>query len=192
MTKAALTPEFRISFCNLFQPKANMNGRLQFDVEMMFAKPVTAASMAELKVAHDGAIKPAWIHGGEDYRKFGSIFVDGDKKKQASRKGNLLLKAWSSSEFPPKLVMPNPRIIATNRDIYPGCYARAILTPFHYEHKNEAGHIVSRGVAFGLHTVQKTRNGDPLTNVLQDADAEEMLLSSPIEDEEEEYANLLG
>lgn len=189
-----LTPEFRLSFNDLFVPKinsmdddegGNANKKPRFGIEMLFPKSISMAELAEMRKVYDSEIKPSWISDGLDYRKFNGAFINGDKKKQESRKGHWILRAHSGEEYPPRVLLAN-RDLAAKKDVYSGCYGRAILTAFPWEFKNKKGSIVKAGVSFNLLTFQKTRDGQRLGGFVSESEQDALLDAVPLSVDEAE------
>jgi Protein of unknown function (DUF2815) len=194
MPHAVISPTFRLSFPSLFEATADMNGRVNFRMEMLFAVADIKANptmFAEMKALYNGTVDPKWLTNKEAYRTFEKAFIKGDDKKQPERQGHLILRASANQKFPPRMLRAN-RTPATDADIYAGCYCRALLTAYKYEAKNEKGIVINRGVAFNIKTVQKVRDGDSFgRGHISAATEDEMLASAPLV-EEDEYAELLG
>lgn len=175
-----LTPEFRLSFYDLFEPKISDmddsgNKTPRFRIEMLFPKSIKMSELAEMKQVYDEARKPEWLAGqGLEYRKFTQAFINGDTKKQESRKGHWMIRATSGEDYPPRVLLPN-RAVARKPDIYSGCYGRAILTAFNWEHKNAKGIVIKRGCSFNLLTFIKTRDGDRLGGFVSEAEQDALL-----------------
>lgn len=187
-----LTPEFRLSFFDLFEAKVSTmddeegggNKRPRFGIEMLFPKTIKMTELAEMKKVFNSEVKPSWITDAVEYRKFEQCFINGDKKKQESRKGHWILRAHSGEDYPPRVLLPN-RDIASKKDIYSGCYGRAILTAFPWEFTKK-GKLVKAGVSFNLLTFQKTRKGERLGGGPTEAEQDALLDAAPIAEEEAE------
>jgi Protein of unknown function (DUF2815) len=193
MPNAVITPEFRLSFPVLFEATADMNGRVNFRMEMLFAIADIKANptmFAEMKTLYNGTVDPKWLTNKDAYRTFEKAFIKGGEKKQPERQGHLILRASANQKFPPRMLLAN-RMPATESDIYAGCYCRALLTTYRYEAKNPKGDVINRGVAFNIKTVQKIRDGDSFgRGHISQATEDEMLASSPLV-EDDEFAGLL-
>ncbi len=190
MKTTVLTPEFRLSFFDLFEPKGDMEGRLGFRAEMLFPLTIKMSELADMKALHDATVKPEWKAGGLVFRSFKECFINGNGKKQEGRKGHWMLRAGSGPDFPPRLLLETKQQ-ATKRDFYPGMYARAILSAFAWEHKNTSGIVVKRGVSFNLMTVQRTRKpltdgSDRFTKFISDAEQDALLDAAPLAVDESE------
>lgn len=64
--------------------------------------------------------------------------------------------ATASSKQRPGLVDRNKQPILTEEEFYPGCWARATVTAYSYDN-------VGKGVAFGLHNIQKLGDDENFT-----------------------------
>ncbi len=188
-----LTPEFCLSFNDLFVAKVNSmdddegaSKKPRFGIEMLFPKSIPMSELSEMRKVYDSEVKPSWATDGLDYRKFNQAFINGDKKKQESRKGHWILRAHSGEEYPPRVLLPS-REIAVPRDVYSGCFGRAILTAFPWEFKNKKGAIVKAGVSFNLLTFWKTRDGKRLGGFVSEAEQDALLdtVQLPMEEGED-------
>lgn len=158
------TPEFRMSFPNLFTPRPPKDGKGEpkYGVAMLFPKPDTLtgkkreeydAFVKRAKAAAEAAAKAKW--GDKVPKNLKSPFLDaGNYETEGYEAGMLLLR--TSSKQKPGVVDANVQPIMDASEIYPGCWGRATIRAFAYDVDG------GRGVAFGLQNVQKTRDGEPL------------------------------
>lgn len=155
MAENVMTPEFRVSFPNVFRPQKPLQEGAdpKYGLTMLFPK---GADLSPLKKAAEAAVAEKW---GTDKTKWPknlrSPFRDqGEKKFEGYESGGVFITATSKQK--PGLVDGSVQPIIDEAEFYPGCYARATVRAFAYD---AAG---NRGVAFGLQNVQKTRDGEPL------------------------------
>ncbi|MEO5346869.1 MAG: DUF2815 family protein [Magnetococcus sp. YQC-9] len=151
MAENVLTPEFRVSFPNLFKArKANEQAEAKYSVSMLFPKN---ADLSALKKAAEAAVKEKW--GDKIPKKLKKPFLDqGDYDLEGYEPGCVLIRA--SSQHKPGVVDKNVQAIVDESEIYPGCYARATVRAFTYDVNGNAG------VSFGLQNFQKLRDGEPI------------------------------
>lgn len=198
--RAILTPEFRLSFCNLFTPKANMNGIVRFEMEMLFPKERGSAQLKEMLELYNEAIANAkFSAGGPAPRTFKDAIIDGNSKKQEGRHGMWMIKANASAEINGK---PNaPRVLLANRmsasssDVYEGCWCRAIISSYPYEARKDGkanAAVISRGGAFNMLTVQKTRDDKPFAGYITDEEQDALLSAAPIAGAEDDLDAMLS
>jgi hypothetical protein len=158
----ALSPEFRVSFPQLFEAKAmEEGGKEKHSVTMLFSKKT---SLKKLQAIHDNAltigIDELWK--GKKPKNLRNPFRDGDEEESYCEKegypGHIFIKATS---------IQKPSIVSTEKDeegdfiaitdpmeVYAGCYGRAYLVAKAYDY---AG---NKGVAFYIQHFQKTGDGD--------------------------------
>lgn len=156
MTDKVITPEFRVSFPNVFRPAKPMegsNGEPKYTLTMLFPKD---ADLSKLKAAAKEAATEKW---GADQAKWPKNlrlpFRDqGEKEFEGYEAGGIFITATSKQK--PGLVDSQVQDIIEESGFYAGCYAKASVRAFAYD---TAG---NRGIAFGLGNVQMTRHGDPL------------------------------
>lgn len=152
----------RLSYCHLFQPRVNPDGKAKYSVQMLIPKTLT-----NVKALIDSAISEA-IDFGVSARWNGvrppvlSMCVhDGDKQRPngepygAECKGCWVITA--SSENAPGVVDQNVQRIIDPTQVYSGMWGNVQVNFYPYDH---TGH---RGIACGLENVQKVRDDTPLS-----------------------------
>ncbi len=163
-TTGVMTPEFRVSFPNLFKAKKNdLSGEDEYSVQALFSKD---ADLKVLKMAAEAAIAKKW---GDDKKKWPtnlrSPFRLQDERAKVNDEGKKVLPPGYEegavylnlkSKQRPGVVDKNVQPIIDETEFYPGCYARATISAYAYDAKG------NKGVAFGLGNIQKTRDGEPL------------------------------
>jgi hypothetical protein len=155
MSENIMTPEFRVSFPNVFRPGKVIQAGAEpkYGVTMLFPK---GADLSKLKAAAQAAVVEKW---GADQSKWPknlrSPFRDqGEKEFAGYEPGAVFITATSKQK--PGLVDAQVQDIIEESQFYAGCYARATVRAFAYD---QAG---NSGVAFGLQNIQKLREGEPL------------------------------
>ena len=160
------TPQFRVAFPQVFQPKKNdLNGKDEYSVVALFAP---GTDLKALKIAAQeaiikkfGADKAKWPKGMR------SPFRDqGDREKenddgvmvmpQGYVKGAIYLNLRSSQK--PGVVDNQVQDIIDSSEFYGGCYAIASINAYAYNQKG------NKGVSFGLGNIQKIKDGDAFGN----------------------------
>lgn len=156
-----MTPEFRVSFPNVFKARLNdQNGKMEYSVVALFPK---GADLSALKKAATEAIEKKW---GTDQKKWPKnlrtpfrdqserVIKGTDKLQPGHEAGAIFINLKSAQK--PGVVDQNVQDIINEQEFYSGCYARATVNAFAYDTKGNVG------VAFGLQNIQKTRDGEPL------------------------------
>lgn len=153
--KKAMTPKFRVSFPQLFEPSAmDENSKPKYGVTMLFPKGV---SLKALEKAHDAALEDGIekLWKGKKPKNLRSPFRDGDEEEDYSEKEgypeHIFVRASSLQK--PGVIDADKEKISDPAEVYAGCYARATVVAYAYD---VAG---NRGVAFGLQNVQKLKDG---------------------------------
>lgn len=172
-TTTYITPKFRCSFMNVFQPKANdmkAGNPLEFSVTALFPK---TADLSGLKQAWEKVCREEKQLGNrvpDDLRPLYSqhkddkgMISDGDKKyakaaedKKASYeayKGCFTANFSSAEDRPPRVVDQHKQEIINAADFKSGDYARAVIELSSY--KNKFGPQVS----VRLLVIQKLADG---------------------------------
>ena len=148
-----VTPKFRLSFPELFEPKAFENQAAKYSIQMLFDKKT---DLAPLKNAVKLAAKEKW---GDNLPK-GLVlpFKDGNEKELDGYENMIVVGA--ASKFKPQVVDNKLEAILAADDIYAGCFARGAINAYAWEYKNAKGQVMKRGVSFNLESVQKLAEGD--------------------------------
>lgn len=161
-----MTPEFRVSYPNVFKPKLNeMNGKQEYSIVALFPKN---ADLTKLKEAALAAIVEKW---GADkalwpknlrmpFRKQEERMKTDEKTgKQflppGHEEGCVFMNLKSSQR--PGVVDQQVQPIIDESQFYAGCWAQATINAYCYD---TAG---NRGINFGLNNIQKVKEGDPLS-----------------------------
>lgn len=158
-SKKILTPVFRASFANVFEPKAGPEGgEPKYSVVMLFDE--AAQKTPEYKAMVD-LLKAAVLE------KFGPNFKVPSNFKMAFRDGSEKpdLDGYEGTKFATASTKQKPGVIGPRKQqlissevgpdgFYSGCWARATVTAYAYD---RAG---NKGVAFGLQNLQKVREGE--------------------------------
>lgn len=144
-----ITPEFRVSFANVFEATSFEDGDPTFGLTMLFDADADLKAMKEL--AKRAAVDK-W--GDKIPKDLKSPFRDGAEKPDVDGyEGKIFVNAKSRQK--PGVVDQRVRPILDASEFYSGCYAIASVRAYAYEKKG------NRGVAFGLINVQKVRDGEP-------------------------------
>ena len=159
--------EVRLSYCNLFQPRAQQAGQEpKYSVTVLVPKNNAAAKAsidAAVNAAIDAGVAKTWngirppqpavcVHDGDGPRPSdGMPFGD-------ECKGHWVFTASSKADRAPFIVDANLQPILQQSDVYSGMYGRVSVTFFAYSNSGK------KGIGCGLNGVQKLRDGEPLGN----------------------------
>lgn len=166
-----VTPEFRMVFPTLFEPKAFKEGaQAKYSLVMLFD---AASDTTELIEAFKRTAAQRWPNRNfrEDiqYNRFIWPFKTGEqmisnavkKGKKAENltyyEGTVVLKG--DTTFPPGVVGPSKQEIVNPKDVYGGCYGFAELNIVAYDGVGATG---ADGVKAYLNHVMKSRDGEKL------------------------------
>ncbi|MES2348460.1 MAG: DUF2815 family protein [Pseudomonadota bacterium] len=159
-TDKLITPEFRVSFANIFRPATPLPGtpagaKPKYGLTMLFPK---GADLSAMKAAAQTAAVEKFGDKLKDpnfAKRLRSPFRDqGEKTFEGYESGAIFVNVTSGQR--PGLVDQNVQPIIEESQFYSGCYAIASLNAFAYD---TAGNV---GVAFGVNNIQKRRDGEPL------------------------------
>jgi len=161
-----VTPEFRVSFPQVFEPKGvNPGDKLKFSVQMLFQVKETEKSRSEgravvdIRPLKEAALKIIHEKFGTDRSKWPDLklpFRDGAEtgKKDQEGYGDGIIFVNASSSNKPGIVDGQKQPIIMPSEFYGGCYARATVNPYYWKYMGK------EGVSFGLQNLQKLRDGD--------------------------------
>ena len=165
MSTKVITGRVRLSFVNVFEPKAPVEGGdAKYSVTLLIPKSDTAtaakikAAMAEARenfCRKNGAnalpAKPiTTLHDGDGQRPNGEEFGP-------ECKGHYVITV--SSKQKPVIVDRNGQAILDSTEVYSGCYGRAAINFYGY---SKAG---KKGISAGLLSIQKLADGEPFGTV---------------------------
>lgn len=154
MAKKVVTGEVRLSYVNLFEPRAIAEGQpAKYSTTILIDKE----DKATIKSIQN-AIQEV-ISSSQDILKgtkgLNSPLRDGDEEKDSLEYEHHLFMNVSTKQ-PPMVVDEARQEIINPREVYSGCYGRVSMNFFAY---NQAG---NKGVGVALNAVQKTRDGEAL------------------------------
>lgn len=154
--KKVITPMFRVSFPQVFKPKAFESQEPKYSIVMLFDKK---ADLKALRLAAENAATEKWGDKTKWPKTLRLPFKDGNEKAQLpGYEDTIVVSASSQAKYRPGVV-DQARSPITEEDgtFYAGCYARAQLLAFAYD---MAG---NKGVSFALQNVQKMKDGEPFS-----------------------------
>jgi len=148
-----ITPEFRASYANVWEPGKTPSGDMKYSVSMIFPK---TTDLTEIRKAIKACIVEKH---GEDEKKWPkglkNPLRDGDAERDGKEyAGSFFINAGSKNQ--PGIVDQNVKPITERDEFYSGVYARASVSFFYFD---KAG---NRGVGVGLNNLMKTKDGERL------------------------------
>lgn len=156
------TPKARLSFPNLFKavaPSGDPDGTKKFGCTLLFDKAAQATKEYKaLEKEVERVIKEKW--GDERPRKLKLPFLtidDLDKVPDGYTDEHTFIRIASTSK--PSVVDQNVQPVMEADEVYAGCYVRASVRAYAWEHKTGG-----KGVSFGLNNVQKMGDGEPFSS----------------------------
>ena len=150
---AIITPEFTVSFPQVFEPKGMNGSQPKYSLVMLFDNDT---DLSEMKKAAEEATKAKFPNGLP--ANFNNPFHDQENKADKYSgyvAGNIYVTTKSNDK--PGLVDHNLQAIISPEDFYPGCRCVAQVNAYAYDN-------VIKGVAFGLQNIQKVGDGERLDN----------------------------
>ncbi len=178
-----VTPQFRASYLNVFEARAvdasKPNENKQYGVEMWFrvAEKCDERLMDQPIVKIDDLVKAAnaaaaekwgvdptkWPKGLKNPMKKGEDLTG----KNGTLAGGIVVRTARKEAFGrPVVVDQNVKDIIDKTQVYSGCYMIAKIHCYAWEHPTGG-----KGVSFTLDMLQLVKDGEPLGNRLEAADA---------------------
>ena len=166
------SPEFRVSFPNVFVAKASLDdkgqptGKSKYSLVMLIPKTTDTmeirSEISRLAIEYfgeeriiDGKKTKAIPKAIKNPLKDGDEIYENNPEKYTMYKGMWSLTASSVNR--PGLVDHNLKPIITPNEFYAGCYARCTFNLYTYDLP------MSKGIALGLQNIQKLRDGEPFS-----------------------------
>ena len=147
-----LTPEFRVSFPNVFEV-SQLSGK--YGCVMMFPKKTTDMKLLNAQI--QTVILEKW--GKKQPKNLALPVLDGDESDRAEREGYFYING-KAGKFQPPLVDRLKEDIINPEEFYAGCWARGVITFYTYDRKD----IGKAGVSVGIRSLQKLRDDEPLVS----------------------------
>ena len=162
-----LSPEFRVSFPKLFT--ADEYGK--FGVAMIFDKDT---DFSALEKAIEAKMKEVWPKG-KPKKEFLYPILDGADSDREEHEDKMYING-KCGKYRPGIVDSNLCEITDESEFYAGCYARAVVTIYHWVYLGKCG------ISVNVRNIQKTRDGDPLVSRVQAADEFESVVDQSVQD----------
>ena len=161
-----LTPEFRVSYANVFKAQKNtLNDKLEYSVVAIFPVGTDLSALkrlaAEMLTEKWGADQAKWpANMRNPFRKCRERWkmVEGKEVKPDGYEDGeavFITLKQDAERGRPQVVDQNVQDIIEPRDFYSGCWARASVSAYAYDQKG------NRGVGFGLRNLQKVKDDKP-------------------------------
>lgn len=186
MSKATqiTTGRCRLSYVSVLTPKVMQDGAEKYSVTLLIPKEDTH-TLDKIKRAQNAAIEefkkknpgkrlpakmPTTLHDGDGLKENGDEYGP-------ECAGCMVMS--TNSKRKPVVVYADKTPLTDEQEIYSGCYGRAVLNFYVYEHTGKIG------VSAGLNGVMKVSDGEPLAGgIVTDADWDDI-------DDDEYGADLL-
>jgi len=167
-----MTPEFRASYMSVFQPRENKlktgkDGKpvSEYSVQMIFdAKAQKSAEFQKLLAVVRDMKAKLNADGSKDEANWMSPFKTKNPKKRPELEGGCVYcNAGAKAAYPPGVGSPNAgpdgkvMVLTDPAAFTSGDYAMAKLNVYAWDHP-----AAKWGVSFGLLSIQKRRDGEPL------------------------------
>lgn len=141
-----LTPEFRVSFPRIFSP--NDDGK--YGLGMIFDRDTDFGNLDKLV---QQTITAKW--GKNAPKNLMLPVLDGDDSQREEYEGHFYING-KCGKYRPGVIHADKTPLEDEEDFYPGCWARATITCYAWQHKGKAG------VSVNVRNLQKLRDDEPL------------------------------
>lgn len=164
------TGKARFSYEHIFAPASSNGGDPKYSVTLLIPKS-DARTVSKIKAAMEAA-KTNYLEKGTKNtlpKNLKNVIHDGDgERPNGGEYGPECKGCWvltASSKNAPLVVDSFKNPIIDQKEIYSGCYGRAVINFYVYDNSG------SKGIAAGLNGVMKLSDGEPLSGaVITDAD----------------------
>lgn len=161
-----ITPRARLSYPNLFKPKANDEGKLKFGCTLIFDPDVLDSPqyLAMRKAANACAVEYFGADEAKRLHEVGKLRMPFRKAEEKGGEGYEAGKIFMnvSTTQKPQILMPNGVDLCDDESyVYAGMYVRASVGVFGYG--KDKAHKGNKGVSFGLRNMQIVGEGPSLS-----------------------------
>lgn len=173
-----VTPVVRLSFPNLFKPRAAVEGGApKYSATLLFDKKAQQdPGFKKLQQAVEQAIEEKW--GAERPKKMKLPFLTtSDFENVPDGYEDDMVIVRTSTTQPPGVVDRHREEIINPTEIYAGCYVKAAVHAYAWQHPTGG-----KGVSIGLDLVQFVKDGPAFTKRVKAAD-----VFDEIEDDEDDF-----
>ena len=157
------TPNFRVAFPQVFEPKSINGGKPKYSITMIFdmdkinknaeQKDKWDKMVASIEETAIGKWSPVPAVLKKPFKK-----GDDQRNKETGDVYNGfegMVTVNALSETRPGLLGPDANPIMQQSEFYGGCYARATINAYAWQHPQSG-----KGVSFGLQNIQKVDDGE--------------------------------
>lgn len=148
----------RLSYANIWEPKADLSGKLGYSASLLFDKddkvtlPCLKATIKEM-LADPDVLKVV-----KNTKGLRLPLRDGDEREDdEAYNGHYFINTKAQEAYPPHIVDRKGNHIYEKTKVYSGCYCLAALSLYPY---NQAG---NRGIGVGLRGLMFVKDGEPLS-----------------------------
>lgn len=160
VTKVITSKKVRWSYVNVWQPKADENGGTpKYSISLIIDKSdkeTIDKVRAAIQAAYEEGEAKLKGNAGKapSLKSIHNPLRDGDEKGDPAYQGCYFLNAKSNTR--PGILDANGQPIMDQEEVYPGCYGRASITFFAYNHNG------NKGIGVALNNLMKISEGERL------------------------------
>jgi hypothetical protein len=169
-----LTQEGRIRWVNVFQARADMNGKMKKSICLLIPKKSSIASLTsaweklakeEFKGKVPGSLRR--ITGGQKpiLKDGDEVYATRDEDKQEAYecyRDCWVLQPSCNENDPLRILGPDASDLIDPAELYDGCYGQIVINISVYQSKAKPGYVGGPMCSVTLLGVRKTRDGEPI------------------------------
>jgi len=149
----------RFSYVNVFEPRENQNGKLQYSASLLIPKEYKKqikAIKAMIAEANDRGLEDLW--GGKQPKFKNEVLRDGDEEypDKPEYEGMMFISAKADLKHQPKVVDSKLAEVMDDDQFASGDYGRASIDFFPYHHKESN----QKGISAALGNIQVYSKGE--------------------------------
>ena len=180
MSSKVVTGPVRLSYCNVFKPRAYQEGDKEKYSCVLLVPKSDEKTVKKLKKAIRAEIeegKAAYWNGREPKNMWNPL-RDGDDEDRPEYAGMYYINAKSDTK--PILLDRDGEELFDQSEIYSGCWARAIINLYAFDNR-------SKGVGAALNSLKKHRDDKPFGNAMTVDSARDSFDEDDDYDEEDDF-----
>lgn len=165
MSTKVVTGKARLSYAHIHEPRAvEEGGEKKYSASLLIPKSDTE-TLGKVKAAIDAALAAGKAKHGAGFKMKESPLKDGDIERPDDKAYEGMMYLSASSKVKPIMLDKDRNPIHDAREIYSGAWVRASINAFAFNKS------ANKGVSFGLNSMQKIADDEPLGGTYTEAQA---------------------
>lgn len=149
----------RLSYANIWQPKAFDGGVPKYSASLLIAKS-DEKSVKRINDLFKSMMQDEDVISvlGKNTKNIDLPLRDGDLREDSNYHDQYYLNAKANESYPPKIFNFEREEVVDKAEVYSGCYVQAVLTFYPY---NKNG---NKGIGVSLGAIRKIKDGEPFSS----------------------------